>query len=216
MKKSIAKRLTPEQIQIIISRYPNELSSDLANELGVTISQVYHCAHSNKVFKSDKFKSDLVSGRFNLISAGMQFRFKPGQISHNKGSKMPIHIREKCKHTFFQAGHKPKNTKESGLINIRNCKGINYKWIKIEDSYWKLLHRHVWEQKFGEIPKDVIISFVDGDSLNCELSNLFMISKAENLQRNRELSAKYPPELKEVIKLSKKLKKTIEKWQQTK
>lgn len=211
-----AKRLNQQQIDVIIQRYPNELSSEIAKDLGVNLQQVYGCAYKYKISKSLAFKSDMASGRYNLIAAGMNHRFKPGQISHNKGVKMSLELREKVKHTFFQVGYKPKNTKEAGLVNIRISKGISYKWVKIEDSYWKLLHRHVWEQQFGEIPRGMIIAFVNGDTMNCELSNLVMISKQQNLRRNRELNRSLPPELREVIKLSKKLKKTIEKWQQTK
>jgi hypothetical protein len=42
----------------------------------------------------------------------------------------------------------------------------------------------VWIKKHGPIPKGIVVRFKDGDHLNCNIENLEMISRKENLLRN--------------------------------
>jgi hypothetical protein len=112
--------------------------------------------------------------------------FKKGHVPANKGKKMPKEVYEKAKRTMFKPGRKPHNTKQKGDISIRVDKtGRSYKYIKISDGNWELLHRHLWKKQHGPIPRKHVLIFKDGDSLNCSLNNLQLITMAENMQRNR-------------------------------
>lgn len=135
-------------------------------------------------------------------------RFKPGHVSHNKGVAMDPAVYEKAKKTFFKKGNLPHNTLHDGAITIRkDRRGIPHKFIRIKLGVWKHLSRHNWEQEHGVIPRSHMIIFKDGDTLNCDISNLRMISKADNAMRNQ--MHHYPPEVKEVIVLNNKLKRKI-------
>lgn len=47
-----------------------------------------------------------------------------------------------------------------------------------------LKHRYVWEQAHGPIPEGMMVIFLDGNTRNCELSNLALIVKEENVILN--------------------------------
>jgi hypothetical protein len=116
---------------------------------------------------------------------------------------------------MFKKGNKPYNTKPNGTINLRADKtGRFYQYIKIKDCHWELLQRHVWTQANGEIPRGSVVIFLDGNYLNCELSNLKVITRKENMARNT--IQRYPAELQEIMKLTCKLKRKTNGKQQTK
>lgn len=115
----------------------------------------------------------------------IESRLKKGHIPPNKGKAMSEELREKVKRTWFQKGINPHNTKSDGVITVRrDTTGKSYKYIRIKKSKWELLHRHIWMQVYGEIPKDMIISFKDHNSLNCVIENLELITRQENMKRN--------------------------------
>lgn len=193
---------------IIRERFPNERTQDLANELGLTYSQVANRAHSMGIKKSEEFKQSDKSGRHNLIEGGKKTRFKAGHTPVNKGMKMPEHVYQKCKVSMWKPGHRPHNWKADGSIVERNDKtGRSYLYFKIKDSHWILYHNKIWMDHHGPIPSKHIISFKDGNTLNCDISNLEMLSMAENARRNT--IHRFPDDVKEVIRLKAKLTKKI-------
>ena len=199
--------------QQIIDLYPHHSSKYIAELLGVTISKVYNTAWSNKVKKSAEYMLTPESGR--IIEPSVANQFKPGHTPHNKGKQISAEIYEKVAPTMFKKGNKPHNTKPNGTINIRADKsGRLYQYIKIKDSHWELLQRYVWTKANGEIPSGSVVIFLDGNYLNCELNNLQVISRKENMARNT--IQRYPAELQEVMKLTCKLKRKTNGKQQTK
>ena len=199
--------------QQIIDLYPHHSSKYIAELLGVTISKVYNTAWTNKVKKSAEYMLTPESGR--IIEPSIANQFKPGHTPHNKGKQISAEIYEKVAPTMFKRGNKPHNTKPNGTINIRADKtGRFYQYIKIKDCHWELLQRHVWTQANGEIPQGSVVIFLDGNYLNCDISNLQVISRRENMARNT--IQRYPAELQEVMKLTSKLKRKTNGKQQTK
>jgi len=91
--------------------------------------------------------------------------------------------------TRFKKGLRVYNEKHNGAISIRNDhkdrNGIAYKFIRIEKGKWKLLHRYNWEKTHGKIPKGFIVAFKTKDTMNCEVENLELITRAENMRRNQ-------------------------------
>lgn len=110
-------------------------------------------------------------------------RFIKGCEPWNKNIKITY---PGCKKTQFKKGNLPQNTKNNKFITIRFHKRtkINYKYIKISNSNWILLHHFNWMKKYGNIPDKHIIRFNDEDTLNCDINNLECISMKENLLRN--------------------------------
>ena len=199
--------------QQIIDLYPHHSTKYIAELLGVTISKVYNTAWAANVKKSAEYMLTPESGR--IIEPSVANQFKPGHTPHNKGKQISAEIYEKVAPTMFKKGNKPHNTKPVGTINVRaDTQGRLYQYIKIKDSHWELLQRHVWTQANGEIPPGSVVIFLDGNYLNCELNNLQVISRRENMARNT--IQRYPAELQEVMKLTCKLKRKTNGKQQTK
>lgn len=110
--------------------------------------------------------------------------FKVGQTPWNKG----IHCRFSPA-TEFKKGQKPKNIKSIGSVSVRtkimpDGKEQKYLFVKVSENKWVLLHRLLWEQNYGKIPDGFVVRFKDGDSMNCVLENLELISRKENRNRN--------------------------------
>jgi len=200
----------------VIKRYPFESTAVIAKDLGVKISKVYNIAWIYKIHKDINYLKTAASSRYQKgIRNGESFQFKPGHTPYNKGKKMPTETYEKVKKSMFKQGHKPHNTKPKGTINVRaDTQGRLYQYIKIKDSHWELLHRYIWTQVNGEIPKGSVVNFIDRNYLNCELSNLQLKTRGEVAIMNS--IHRYPAEVRDLIKLNNKLKAKTNGKQQTK
>lgn len=198
------------QNEIIRQRFPHEKTQGIADDLGFTYSQVANRAFSMGLKKTLEFKRSESSGRHNLIEGGKKFRYTPGHTPFNKGKEMPAEIYEKVKATMFKKGNRPHNWKPDGSIVERkdaDKSGRVYLYYKVRDSKWILYHNKVWIDHNGPIPKGSLIRFIDGNTRNCDISNLEMVSMKENMARNT--IQRFPEEIQQIIKLTTKLNKTI-------
>lgn len=135
-------------------------------------------------------------------------RLKPGNVPPNKGKKMTREQYKRCSKTMFKKGSLPGNTLFDGAVTIRkDQRGVPQKYIRLAKGNWDYLSRLTWKALIGDIPDSCVVAFVDGNTLNCELSNLMLLPKRANAERNR--LTRYPKEVQEVIKLNNKLKRTI-------
>ena len=147
----------------------------------------------------------------NLTEVGKDTRFKKGNVPHNKGKKMPPELYAKASRTMFKKGHKPHNTRKDGDISLRGDKsGRAYKYIRISEANWQLLHRVVWEYHNGKIPKGHNVIFKDGNTMNCNIENLELVSNAENMKRNSFMN-NYPEDIQKLIQLKGALNRQINK-----
>ena len=147
-------------------------------------------------------------------------RIQKGNVPLNKGKKWdefktPEDIANSLK-TTFKKGHVPHNAKEAdGTISIRtDSKGRPYKWIRVSLGKWAMLHVHMWEQANGPVPEGHIIIFKDKNGLNCTMGNLECISRAEHAIRCRQSYTNLPEDLKEIVTLTRKIKKQVNKYEQ--
>jgi hypothetical protein len=129
-------------------------------------------------------------------------QFQRGQTPFNKGKRQEDFLSPEginnSKATRFKSGGLPHNTKHDGAITIRYDKGKRpYYHIRIKKAKWEYLHRHIWQTKRGQIPKDKVVVFKDGNTLNCKISNLKIITKRANMNRNSV--QRYPTELRRAI-----------------
>jgi len=119
-------------------------------------------------------------------------RFKKGDTPVNKGKKwdeyMSPEAMEKSKTTHFKKGNYSCRWKgfKDGDMRMREEKrsGIVYKYVRLAAGKWYPLHRVIWEQEYGKPPKGNMVTFKDGNQMNCELDNLELITMAENYIRN--------------------------------
>ena len=143
-----------------------------------------------------------------------QAQIKKGSTPSNKGKKqvdfMSAESIARTKATRFGKGHLPHNTKQDMDISIRpDRRGINYKFIRVGLSQWIPLQRYVWETANGPIPKGMKVIFKDGDTMNCDLSNLDMLSCADLMKKNS--CHNYPQPIVQVIQLRGALTRQINK-----
>lgn len=166
-KNGHRKRLNKDEIQEIIKLYPDHFNWQLERMFNISQSNLLKIRKRYNLHKSDEIMR--------------QCRYSKGSIPFNKGKSYPLKNSGQ-----FQKGHIPKNHRPIGSIRINNGRKDSYLYIKIaEPNKWNQLHRQIWEQKIGEIPEGNIIIFKDGNKMNYEMSNLEMISRKQNMERNR-------------------------------
>lgn len=103
----------------------------------------------------------------------------------------------------FKKGHDLSKIK-IGETRSHMKKGYCYQYVKISRNEWKLRQHIVWEEANGKIPEGHIILFKDKNIQNFELSNLKLMSKAENMLTNSVHN--YPKEIIPALVLLNKLK----------
>ena len=120
--------------------------------------------------------------RSGITNAGC---FKKGSIPHNKGKKMSAETYRKVKGTMFKKGNIPKNHREVGSERV-NVDG--YVEIKVaEPNKWVLKQRWLYEQHHNvKLTKSDVIIFLDGNRLNLNIDNLFLISRAALARFNQD------------------------------
>lgn len=207
----MVKRIwTKEEINILLRDYqdPNIFSADIAKRLDRTLSQVYNKARTMGLkapLERIRLAGKLGTNHPNAVA----HRFKKGSIPPNKGKKMSPEVYEKVKETMFKKGNSPVNHREVGSERI-NVDG--YIEIKVaEPNRWKLKHRIIWEQVYGEIPKGYNVQFKNQNPKDCRIDNLYLISKSEQMRNENSLMARYPKELRDVIRLKGVVKRQLRK-----
>lgn len=134
-------------------------------------------------------------------------RFKPGQVSWNTG----LAGAGICKQNkgCFKKGQKPKNCKPIGSERI--CKKDGFILIKTRLGTHSYEHKHrvIWREAGKSVPPGHVLSFKDGNKLNCTLDNLEAVSRAEHINRNRLKIGEQPPETRDTIKAIAKLQTLI-------
>lgn len=193
------------------THYPHQPTAQIATALGRSPRAVYRMAYRLGLSKTEAYLATAASGRVRKgEQRGQRTQFRKGHPPHNKGKKMPAHVYAKVKRTMFHKGNLPHNTKYDGHIRVRrDMSGVQYMYIRVALGKYVLLHRHLWVQAHGPIKPGHVIAFKDGNQGNCTLANLEMITIAERMRRN--CIYKYPPEIRNVMRLLGQLNKELKK-----
>lgn len=156
------------------------------NVKGISLKELTN--RFNEKFNLNLSESSIANRKNKLgLSSGITGgQFKKGHKTHNKGKKqieyMSKEAIEKSKLTRFKKGNIPSNHRE--LYEERITKD-GYIKIKIkEPNKWQLKHRYIYEKEYGKIPDGYNVIFLDGNKQNLDLSNLKLVSKAEDLIMN--------------------------------
>ncbi|MFT9004950.1 MAG: HNH endonuclease signature motif containing protein [Liquorilactobacillus hordei] len=140
----------------------------------------------NKKFNLDIQASQIKSWKNNRrLSSGLDGRYHKGHIPANKGKHQAITGR--MSETMFKPGNRPNNWMPVGTIR-KKADGYFYKKIKNDGLFqrrWKQLHRIIWEEAKGPIPKGQKLIFLDGNKEHVKLNNLALVSLQESLEINR-------------------------------
>lgn len=177
-----SRRWTRWEVEFLVKNYATRTSDDIAEWVHRSPGAVQAKAFCLGLRKSDDFMAEHTSRGW----------YKPGHRSHNKGRSqsewMSEQGREISARTQFQPGTQRPNSptfRQPGYECVRNEKGVKIIWIKPFDGRRMMpKHRWLWEQAHGAIPKGYNVQFKDGDTLNCVLDNLYLISRREQVRKN--------------------------------
>lgn len=129
-------------------------------------------------------------------------QFVKGQSAWNKGKAQKYWLSpegaKRCSKGWFPKGKARDdnpNSRKNKPLGSERVYADGYVWIITEHGR-KQKHRVVWEQAHGPIPHGYMVKFRDGNPLNCELENLYLVSRADNA---REIRAAMSPEKKKEI-----------------
>ena len=207
----VRKFWTPEEIEILREFYPKTKTEDLAKVMGCKATRLYSKADELGLKKSESYmKAELERQADRLREAGGAKRYQPGHVTWNKGMKgLDIGGRE----TRYKKGNKPHNTQPIGHERINRD---GYLERKVRDGSpsrfnFKPVHRILWEETHGPIPKDHVVVFKNKDRLDVRLENLEMISLVENARRNGK--ARFPKEIRDVIQAKAVLTRRINRME---
>jgi hypothetical protein len=205
---------TEAEVAIILDMFADHTAIEIAEKLqgrtskmvGGKVGDLKKRGH--KLNKSAYFEE--VKSKKLTSDSSTATRFKKGNVPHNKGLKGKGVFMVGGNKTTFRKGLRPHNTLAVGTI-VDWCGGrgkYHYLRIKVgEPNKWELLHRWVWIQTFGAIPDGYLVKFKDSNYKNCEPENLYLQDKQGNMLQNSIHN--YPQDIQDVMRLVKKLKKTI-------
>ena len=209
----MSKVWTDEQIAYLLEHYADNTAQSVGVAIGRTTSQVHNKAYQLRLKKSPEFLAKAGRELASKESASVG-RFKSGHQTWNKGIKGSTGLHESSRAQQFKTGQLPHNHHPIGSERL-DCEGYLHR--KITDTGhtkrdYRLVHHIAWQSVHGEIPKGCYIVFVDGNKSNFDISNLACLTKAENMKRNT--IHRFSPELKEAIRLVRKLQKLIKQEEQ--
>ncbi len=199
-KEMKRKPWTQEECELLKELYSRTdiFVSAMQRILGRSSTQIYQKAAALGLRRPEEIR--VISGQiFSQSEAAKATRFRKGCIPPNKGKRMSPELYAKLAPTMFKKGHTPGNHKPVGSERV-NVDGYIERKVA-EPNKWECKHRIIWRQAHGDIPKGYNIQFKDGNPLNCTLENLYIISRAEQMQTQNSLMARYPKELQKVIRL---------------
>lgn len=126
------------------------------------------------------------TGKRYGIRTGRTGQFEAGNIPANKG--IPMETKGRMAETQFKKGNMPQTHLPVGSVTIRRYSDKRkkpYMWEKVEEpNKWRMKHVLEWERHNGPVPEGMIVIFADGDTLNPDISNLIIVTKAQHAVMN--------------------------------
>lgn len=195
LKKAVPRfRFTKEQIAEIKRDYATTMNQDLAQRFNCTIHAVHNAGFRLGLKKDKEFIRKVAKDNFTEDHPARKHWIKKGTSPPNKGKKQKEYMSkeaiERTKRTRFKKGHIPANAVPVGYERVDRD---GYIYIKVEGKRKLVLkHRYIWEQHFGAIPRGNNIQFKDGNKHNCDIENLYMISRGEQMRNENSASKNLP------------------------
>jgi hypothetical protein len=192
---------TEHQLQTLTALYADSTMQELKEAIGRSECSIYSKAFHLGLCKSAQHieRMQQITTK-NLVEGGAKSRFQKGNATWNKGVKGFMGANK----TSFKKGNIPPQTLEVGAVRLdKDGKTL----IKQSNGHWKYEHVLLWESVNGELPKDKVIKFVDGNINNLKIENLQAIGRGDLMLINSIY--RYPKELQSAIKILNKLKRKV-------
>ena len=155
------------------------------------MSRIYKWTETELEYLREIAKGKYISEIVELMSKKFNYSFRKTQIK----SAMTKHKIKNGMKNKVPKGFEPWNKGlQIGNSHIHNLKTIGDEYInsdgfvmiKLDNpARWVHKHRYIYEQAFGEIPKDKVLIFLDGDKQNLSLDNLKCISRKQLVKMNQ-------------------------------
>ena len=156
------------------------------NVKGITLKELTKKFNDNFNYKLSESAIANRKNKLNISSGITGGQFQKGQVSWNKGKKWEEYMskegQQNSRKTCFKKGNRPHNHRPVGSERI-NVDG--YVEIKVaEPDQWEIKARFIYENIYGNIPENHKLIYLDGNRQNLKLSNLKVVSSAEELIMN--------------------------------
>jgi len=186
--------------------YPDYEGEVLARVFGRSVASIEGKANELRLRKSAAYKA----------KAYKRSRFQKGHVPANKGRKG--YVAPGCEKGWFKRGEVNGRARQLWVpVGSHRINADGYLDRKVSDEpgpqtlRWKPLHRLVWAEAHGPIPKGHCVAFKPGrfstDPALITLDALELITQAENMRRNTVHNL--PPELRQVVQLRGALNRRI-------
>jgi len=198
LKKMIQIRWCKEDIQFLIDNYKTMGNIEIA-EILTEKKRSWRMIEGKKVVR--KFVPKNIEKKMILLGLERKKEDLKHIILHNREiGKGYCWTKENNAYTLGI-----KTLFPEGTIRVWG-KTDRYKYIKINGRYTQY-SRYQYKKYSGTIPDGYNVWFRDGNTLNCEPENLYLVSnKDQTLERKLR---KYPEELHEVLRLNSKLSREL-------
>lgn len=212
---------TTREIALVRELYPHAPTSELAARLGRSITTVYQRAQLMGLRKSAEYLASPHACRLRRgDNVGAASRYQKGHVPANKGLRRPGWGPGRMKEHQFKKGQYPSARwdRDAYCIGALRINAAGYVDMKVRHApgakAWRPLHRIMWEDVHGPVPRGFALRFKDGDPTNFDssLANLELISRADLCRRNSIHNL--PPQLKGAITMLGALKRRINREEQ--
>jgi hypothetical protein len=194
----------PHEKELLKQHYADSTIHELMQMLNKTDRSIYTQARNLGLKKSAAYEEKRRLQDIENLRKNTTKRFQKGNTPWNKNVKAYMGSNV----TSFKKGNLPHNTRNEGETRL-NKEG--YVLVKIGHKNWVRKHQLIWEEVNGKVPKDHVLRLKDNNPENYDILNIELISRADNMRLNT--INRFPTELKQTIKLLKKLKKKINEKQ---
>lgn len=205
---------TPDELALLANRFPNEATANVARALGLPHYIVSKKASQLGIEKAAEYLAT-APGRIKPGERrGTETEFQKGGVSHNRGKRgwSPAG----SERTRFKKGQVGTTFVPIGSLRVNSLGYLDRKIStdKRGGLNWEAVHRLVWKEAKGPVPKGFVVAFKKGmrttDVEKITVDVLELISLAENATRNN-MWARYPHEVAHSIQLIGAIKRRLRK-----
>lgn len=176
------KPWTERQINFLRKHYADMTAEEIAVKTSHTKYSVLNMARKLGLKKSREFLQRW-GHHVNETAGSRRHRFQKGHVPANKGKRMEEYMSEdaieRVRKNQFKKGRLPHNTRDVGTDCV-HADGYVYHKTK---GGTVAKHRLIWSQHHGEVPEGYVVAFRDGNRQNCDIGNLYLLSREDNARR---------------------------------